>query len=161
MLRITVVFAAIALFLAGCGVYTFNPGGKSDLNSIAVLPFENNTPQYELSDRLTEIVIDAFIADGTMKVVSEANADALLQGTLADYRRVPHAFDESDQVQQYKVVMSFQVSMKKPQEESDIWNETFNLEGIYDAVEETEEDGQLAAGAQLVDAILNKSTRSW
>lgn len=155
------ILPVLALLAAGCGVYTFNPGGKSNLQSIAIVPFENQTSQYELTDRLTEIVIDAFISDGNLKVVGESNADALLEGTLTRYQRLPHEFDENDQVQQYRVVMTVRAVLKKPQDESEIWNETFNLEGIYDAVEGTEEDGQQLAGLQLVEAVLNKATKSW
>lgn len=36
-----------------------------------------------------------------------------------------------------------------------------NQEGVFDAVSETEEDGQSRAGARLVEAILNKTTKSW
>jgi hypothetical protein len=161
MRRFFSFLVVISLLLAGCGVYTFNPRGESDLSTIAILPFENQTSQYELTDRLTEIIIDAFIADGSLKVVGESAADALLHGVLTRYQRIPHEFDENDQVQQYKVVMSFEVSLNKGQDDSGIWKETFSLEGIYDAVEETEEVGQQLAGEQLVDAVINKSTKSW
>ena len=154
--------AGLCLVLfAGCGVYTFNPKGKSEIKTIAVAPFENTTDQYELTDRLTEIVIDAFIADGNMKVVSESKADAVLHGTLTRYERVPHVFDESDQVQQYKVVMAFDIALKKPQDDSDLWKERMTQEGIYDAVEQTEEDGQQLASERLVETIINKTTKSW
>ena len=149
------------LVISGCSVYTFNPKGQSDLQTIALLPFENRTDQYELTDRLTEIIIDAFIADGNLKVVSEANADAVLEGVLSRYRRVAYKFDENDQVQQYKVVMDFDISLKDPAKDALLWRETMEQEGIYDAVTETEEIGQERAGALLVEAILNKSTKSW
>jgi hypothetical protein len=57
--------------------------------------------------------------------------------------------------------MTFEVALKKPQTDSDIWTERFNVEGIYDAVDQTEEDGQELAGAQLVRSVLDKSTKSW
>ncbi|MEW6052064.1 MAG: LptE family protein [Candidatus Zixiibacteriota bacterium] len=158
------IFRAMMIFLPlllSCGVYTFNPKGKSDIKTIAVQPFDNKTPEFGLTDRLTEIVVDAFIADGTLKVVSAANADALLTGTLVRYERVASVYDTSDIVQQYKVIMSFDVALQNPKDQTDMWKEQFTQEGPYEAATQTEEDGQKLAGKRLVEAVLNKTTKSW
>ncbi len=158
-------FPTVALFmvllLSGCGIYTFNPGGKSEIGTIAVEPFENKTSEFGLTDQLTEVIIDAFIADGNIKVVSVSQADVVLIGTLLRYDRVPHVFDENDQVQKYKVVMDFEITLKNPDDDSEKWKQKLSQEGIYDAIDETEEDGQKRAGERLVEAILNKTTKSW
>ena len=151
----------LAIICAGCGVYTFNPKGKSDIQNIAIEPFENNTSEFGLADRITEIVIDAFIADGTMKIVSTDNSDAYLVGVLSRYERVPHKFDENDQVEEYKVLMDFEIVLKNPKDDSEKWRQRLTQEGIYNANEETEEDGQQRAGQRLVEAIINKTTKSW
>jgi len=145
----------------GCGVYTLNPAGKSKLGSIAVEPFENKTSEYGLTDRITEIIVDAFIADGTIKVLPSSAADAVLTGVLTRYQRVPQEYDENDQVQKYKVVMDFEIALKNPDDQSDIWKEQMRQEGIYDAASEMEEDGQRLAGQRLVEAVINRTTKSW
>jgi len=149
------------LFLSGCGVYTLNPRGKSDINNIAVEPFENKTNEFGLADIITEIVIDAFIADGSLKIVSLDNSDAYLVGILTRYERVPSKFDENDQVEEYKVLMDFEIALKNPKDDSEKWREKITQEGIYNAHDETEEDGQERAGKRLVEAIINKTTKSW
>ncbi len=149
------------LVVAGCGVYTLNPKGSSTINSIAVEPFENKTAEFGLGDRLTEVVIDAFIADGNMKVVSPQSAEARLVTILSTYQRIANQFDENDQVQTYKVVMSFQVTLVDQKNDTEIWKQSMKHEGVYDAQEETEEDGQRKAGERLVDEIISKTTRSW
>ena len=151
----------LVMLLSGCGVYTFNPRGKSTISTIAVEPFENQTSQYGLADRMTEAVIDAFIADGSMKVVAADVAEAILTGTLIRYERLVQEFDETDQVSQYKTQIGFDVALKNPSDMSDIWTIQLTLDGIYDADEETEEDGQRLVGEQLVEAVLNKTTKSW
>ena len=151
----------LAFLTAGCGIYTLNPGGKSQLSSIAIAPFENETSQYELSSRLTELIVDAFISDGSIKVLPEDKAGAVLTGLLTRYQRDPYVFDENDQVQQYKVVMDFQVTLTNPKDNTEIWKESMRQEGIYNADTETEEDGQRRASARLVEAIINKTTKSW
>ena len=124
-------------------------------------PFENKTPQYGLADLMTEVVIDAFIAEGSMKVVSADVAEAILTGTLTRYERLVQEFDELDQVAQYKVQVGVDIAFKEPASRDDIWTIQLTLDGVYDADTQTEEDGQKAVGEQLVEAVLNKTTKSW
>jgi hypothetical protein len=161
--EITLLLALCAgsVILAGCGVYSFSQRGASTINSIAVEPFENDTPQFGLADLITEAVIDAIIADGNLRVVSPDVADALLISRLTGYQRQVERFDESDQVQEYKVVLDLEITLRNPADQSDIWSERVRQEGIYDAADESEEDGQRRAGARLVEYVLNRTTKSW
>ena len=138
-----------------------NPHGKSDITAIAIERFDNKTAEYGLADRMTDLIIDAFIADGNMKIVSSDKADAVLIGSLVSYDRRPYTYDQNDQVQEYQVVMIFDIVLKKPSDDSEIWKEKMNQTGLYDVLEETEEDGQNKAIGYLVESILNKTTRSW
>jgi len=157
-----IIFTCFVTFVnPGCGVYSFNPKGKSSIKTIAIEPFENKTSEFGFTDRLTEIVTDAFIKDGNLKVVPSANADAVLIGTLLSYSRAPLRFDLNDQVAEYKVRLEFEVLLRNPQDQSDILKDRFLQEAAYDAVTETEEDGQKRAGEKLVEAILNRTTKSW
>lgn len=151
----------LGLVLAGCGVYTLNPSGKSSIKTISVEPFENKTNEFGFTDRLTEIVIDAFIKEGTLRVLPSGKADAALVATLNRYEKVPFKFDLSDQVEEYKVVLGLQVSLRNPKDDSELWTERMTQEGVYNASSETEQDGQQRAGARLVEAILNRTTKSW
>lgn len=162
VVRCACFIALVGLGLvAGCGVYTFNPRGKAAFQSIAVSRFDNQTVEYGLSDRITDEIIDAFIADGTFKVLPEDAAQTILEGTLTRYDRRPHTYDQNDQVTQYQVEMDFLVTLKNPADGSDIWSERMNQIGVYNLDGETEEDGQRRAIALLIDDIINKSTKSW
>ncbi|UCE25018.1 MAG: hypothetical protein JSU74_02920 [Candidatus Zixiibacteriota bacterium] len=156
------VFSVMILLLAnGCGVYTFSPKGKSDIKSVAVERFENETAEYGLEDRMTDQIIDALIADGTLKVVNREYADAYLNGILTRYERKPYGFDENDQVETYAVTMGFDILLKNPTDESEIWKERMDQIGVYNIDTETEEDGQQKAIDLLIEAIINKTTKSW
>jgi len=151
----------VLLLSAGCGVYTFNPKGKSSIKSIAIERFENQTLEHGLADQMTDIVIDAFISDGNLKVVSLENADAVLSGVLTRYERKPYQYDQNDVVESYYVDMNFDITLKNPRDDSEIWKERMSQRGIYMVDEETEEDGRQRAIELLVEAIINKTTKSW
>ena len=157
----SMVLSVVLLTLSGCGIYTFNPGGKSDIEAIAVQRFENTTEEYGLADQVTDLIIDEFIADGTMAVVSEENADAVLVGKLVEYEHKPLTYDASDQVSRYEVLMTFDVALKKPNSDDNIWSQRMRQQGQYDVAEQTEDDGRQQAIRLLIDAIIDKTIRSW
>jgi hypothetical protein len=146
---------------AGCGIYSFSAGGKSSIKTIAITQFENKTVESGLSSRMTDLVVDAFIADGTLKVVSPDKADAVLSGTLTSYDRKAKEYTEADNVSQYAVTIVFDVALNDPKAEKEIWKERFISEGIYDSRSETEDEGQVRAADKLVVDIINRTTKSW
>lgn len=150
----------ILVFCTGCGIYSFSPGGKSSIKTIAVVQFENKTIEYGISSRMTDLVIDALISDGNLKIVSRSEADATLVGVMTNYERKPYTYDESDVVSQYIVKIVFDITLQD-KDEKELWRERFYNEGIYSADDQTEDDGQVLAADKLVIDIINRTTKSW
>lgn len=160
-MRILMLLFCGLLILAGGCFYSFNPGGEPIVKTIAVAQFENKTVEAGLASTMTDLVIDGLIADGNLKVVSESDAEGILYGTLASYERKPFSSDEAENVTQYVIRITFDVTLKKSDSDEDIWSESFFRESFYNPDEETEEDGQAKAAAILVQDIINKTTKSW
>ncbi|PKK82143.1 MAG: hypothetical protein CVT49_15250 [candidate division Zixibacteria bacterium HGW-Zixibacteria-1] len=159
--RHIILIGLLGLLPVGCAVYSFSPGGKSSIKSIAVRQFENKTIESGLSSRMTDLVVDAFIADGNLKVVSESDADAVMAGELNSYERKAHTFDEADNVSQYVVKVVFNIVLQDGSDGNEIWKESFYSEGVYSADTETEDDGQARAAEKLVVDVLNRTTKNW
>jgi hypothetical protein len=151
----------LLLALCGCGVYSFSAGGKAPFDSINVAPFDNNTKEFLLGDRLTDAVVEAFINDNSVQIKEQSRADAFMKGTVLSYLRQAHTYDKEDNVESYAVKVSVRIKVVKANTEDVIWEEDFFAEGIYDALLEVEEDGQLRVIAQLTNDIINYSTKSW
>ena len=96
-----------------------------------------------------------------MNVVPIENAEVRLEGSLTRYERNPYNPDQNDQVEQYAVTMYFEIKLLNSEDESEIWKENINKFGVYNVETETEDVGQLEAINQLVEYILNKTTKSW
>lgn len=131
------------------------------MESISVMQFENRTNQAGIADRITELVVDQMISDGTIEVVESGSAEAILEGVLIGYRREPFEYDEVDQVPRFVVKLTMELTLVKKSTGDDIWKETFTNEGVYLADGETEEIGQMRAAELIVVDIINKTTRSW
>lgn len=155
------ILTLFTLSLTGCSVYTFNPKGKSSIKSIAVERLENKTSEFGLEDIMTDQIIDAFIANGNLKVVEREYADAVLSGSLTRYLREPYNPDENDRVENYAIKMYFDITLLNAANDSLIWNAQINQTGIYNLETETEETGQNAALKLLVEDIINRTTKNW
>lgn len=158
---LTGILFLIILITAGCGVYSFRPAGKPAFESVNVAQFESKTPEYQLADRLTDAIVDAFIQDNSIEVKEASRAEAIMTGTLIGYRRSAYTYDKEDIVTEYSVKVTLQVSVKRAGTEDVIWEEDFFVEGIYNAFDETEDDGQTRAIELLTTSILDRTTKSW
>lgn len=105
----------VTLLLHGCG-YTLVGRGKSTLpdhiTSIAIPLFTNQTLEPELEKDITSAIRQQFIRDGRLKVVDKARATAVMEGRLENYVLDPLAFDRSDRVTQYRVVIGVHVTVR-------------------------------------------------
>jgi outer membrane lipopolysaccharide assembly protein LptE/RlpB len=97
-LRLLSAAAAIALvaLLASCGYHT--AGAVShlapDVKMLAIPAFQNQTHTYHVETGLTSAVIREFNTRTRYRVVqSEADADAVLQGTVVSAEVAPVAYD--------------------------------------------------------------------
>jgi hypothetical protein len=84
----------LALALAGCGPYGFAGGGlPRHIRTVAILPFENETPAAELQRELLERMRNDLRSRLSLRDASEARADAIVRGTIVRYETdVPIGF---------------------------------------------------------------------
>lgn len=157
----TGILLVLTILFTGCGVYSFSAAGKAPFSSIAVEQFENKTAEYQLADRLTDGVVDAFIKDNTVPVKDMSRAEAVLYGSVNAYRRDAYTFDQADVVKEYAVKVTIHVKVVKNGSEDVYWEEDFFAQGVYNATEETEENGQTRAIELLTTTILDRTTKSW
>ena len=78
--------------LSGCLGYhigPIKPNYLSDVHSIAVPTFKNNTLIPRIEALVTGTVIKQFQQDGTFTIASEQNADAVLKGEISRISRSP------------------------------------------------------------------------
>ena len=80
----------------GCGYHVAGRGNNlpAEWKTLAVPAFENKTLRYRIEQRLTEAVVKEFLARTAYRIVPvEANADAVLHGTVNSIETYPVLFD--------------------------------------------------------------------
>lgn len=124
-MKIFIVFLSFFL-LSGCG-YTSKSLLPPDVKTIYIKTLRNEIDlTKEVTDRspyqiyrpgteqlITNEIISRFIYDGTLQVVTEKNADIMLEGALVDYIKQALKYDEEEQEQvtEYRIniVVRFRV----------------------------------------------------
>lgn len=163
----------VPLLISGCGVYSFSGSSVSGIKTIAVPLFDNQTQEYGIRENLTEAVADRFVRDNTLKVVNEKQADTILRGTITQYKRESHTFDEQENIKEYIVRVWVNMSFEEKESKKIIWEEE-NMQGwgiycVKDCVDEdgnpksdeTEDDGKQRAIEKLAEDILNRTVKGW
>lgn len=114
------VLALLCLAPVGCG---YHAAGKADLlptdvQTIAIPSFVNNTQSYKLEQRLTQAVVHEFLGRSRYRIVNEAEkgADAILRGTVTVSYVYPVTFDtQTGRVETVQVVIGASVTLSDRQ----------------------------------------------
>lgn len=167
MQRLVGIFAvSLLLVLApSCGVYSTKGRTAGNIKKIAVPNLSNETAQPDIESDITTNVRDGLIKDNTLKVVAENEADAVLEGTVKDYKNIPFTFNAALQAEQYRLVIVLDVSLFNPKDNTYIWKDR-RIEAHSDYYLETTTDRTYANALvevykDIVEGILNATTQEW
>jgi len=161
------IFAlSILLMLApACGVYSTKGRTAGNIKKIAVPNLSNETAQPDIEAEITTNLRNGLIKDNTLKVVAENEADAVLEGTVVDYKNVPFTFNTDLQAEQYRLMIGLNVSLFNPKDNTYIWKDR-RIDAHSDYYLETTTDRTYDRALEevykdIVEGILNATTQEW
>jgi len=98
----------LSFFLASCGYQIAGRGGwiPSEIKTIAIPVFKNNTMEPVVEEYLSTAIIREIIRDRRVEVVDLSMADLVLFGTVTAYREVPLSFDPYQNVREYRITVT-------------------------------------------------------
>jgi hypothetical protein len=155
-----------ALLLGGC--YGFAGGGlPSNIKTVAVLPFDNQTPEPTLTQEINAAVRDAVEGRLGLRQASERQADAVVRGTITRYEPDrPVAYTGDDQgggevtVTRRLVQISVSVEIMDQASHKPLWQRSgLMVEGDYDPGQEAQ--GREKALDKLVTNIVEGAQSQW
>ena len=156
------MIAIVGMAAFGCSPYSFSGGRTALVQSVAVPIFENRTTEFGLPETITSGIINGFIEDNQIKVLDQADAEAILTGAIVEYKRGSYTFDETDRVSEYIVEIWVDAELNKKEGETSVWKaERMRGFGVYKADTEDEQLGQTRAIKKLSEDILNRTIKSW
>ena len=160
------VFLLGVLFLActGCG-YTLKTTPPHNLQTIYVETFKNETYEPALEIDLANGIISRFLFDGTLRVSSKENADATLKGKLTQFVREPLRYTSTEEIEEYRLVMTTDLSLWDNRTQKPIWEEK-NFVGdtsffVSGPLAKSEESARQDAIAKLARRIVDRTVEEW
>jgi hypothetical protein len=150
---------------ASCLPYGFVGGGlPSNVKTVAVLPFENQTPMPELQRELYDVLRRDVEGRLGLRDASESRADAVVRGTILRYEPdLPIAFSSdpnraTSARRKLQIVVDVQIvdqTSGKP-----LWQrQGLTVEGEYN--ERQEAQGRRDALRKLVDQVVEGAQSQW
>ncbi len=86
----------LSLLTAGCAGYHVGPVTQHNFKSVAVPMFRNRTLHPQLEAQITNAIIKGLHEDGSLRIVSEPDAEVVLDGTIIHYERTVLRLLQSD-----------------------------------------------------------------
>ncbi len=166
------------LMFSGCG-YTTRSLVSTKYKTIGIQLFKSSiditsepqanrgftTYRPALETDISKKVRERFLFDGNYRVAREDEADVVLKGTLADYRKDAVRYDAHDNVEEYRVSISVSLTLMDAAENKPVWeNQTvtgeysFFLSGPNAKPESTAIDNALD---DLARRVVERTVECW
>jgi len=121
----SVLVVLLATLASSCGYHLSGTGGLVPEGSrlIAVPVFINGTNEPYVDVEVTQAVVQEFLTDGRLKVVSPEEAELVLHGKVTKYEVLPLSYTASAHIQQYKVSLTVDARLEDLRTKKVLWHE--------------------------------------
>ena len=145
-------------------MYSFTGHGIAGIKVIAIESFDNQTPEFGVSQDLTERVLAKLLQDKTFKVSDRNSSDAILYGNVISVEDRPLTYTEENEVLEYEIVLSVSFILRKSGEAEAVWEGTLKGLGPY-PYESGSLDERIGGISKAIDEItidlINQLTSDW
>lgn len=159
------------MLAAGCTacLYGFAGGGlPSHIRTVAILPFDNQTADPQLTQQVSDAVREAFESRLGLRLAGEASADAVVRGAIVRYEaEVAVSFQAAQattgtQVNRKLVRLSLNVEVFDQREGRMLWQrQGLTVDGEYQPGPRGEAEGRQVALRKLVSDIVDGAQSQW
>jgi len=167
-MRILLVSCLTLLTLAGC-VYSFAGGGlPRHIRTVAVVAFENETPQPLLESEVEARMQEELPRNLGVRLAAEAAADAVIRGRIVGYDELASSFrpsqgdDQTVPVVQRQVRITYEAEIYDMREDRSLWRaQSQSVIGNFQPDSETPEVGRSRAVQELVRNVIEGAQSQW
>ena len=151
------------LVLNGCFSYSFKGALPSHITKVAVPLFNDNTAYPGVREDLTNKVVDGFVADNTLRVASESEADIIVTGTISSISQRARIVTSGEEVQEFQMFVNVQAKCEDVRTNKVLWEKTINDFGIMSASSTQDERDAAVQEAldKIAEDILNSTLANW
>ncbi len=151
-------------FLSGCGYHFIGQDSEvlSSVNAIAIPYFANKSYQSGLERYVTEALVDEFVRSRIVSVVTEGDADAVIRGTIEDFRQFVVSVDKDNKALEYRTMLTLDVTLERKDTGEVLWRnrrlvhfEDYRVSNEIATTEANREEAIRLASLELAKRIHN------
>ncbi|MCD6594090.1 hypothetical protein J7L68_00215 [bacterium] len=129
-LYILVLIAMV--FLGGCW-YSFTDKPYPQIESIGVIPLENQTPEYDVASIATDYLTQKLSSGSAYNLSSPDGADGVVSGKIISYTRKVNTYDESENPVDYIIKVKASLTFIQRIDNKKLWETTFESYATFPA----------------------------
>jgi len=140
--RLTKIISLNLIFLLfGCAYYSMAGSIPANIKNVSIPLFNNETVEFELSEKLTSGIIQEISSQNIIKITNDIDSDSIINGVISSVSDGPYAFNNNEQVSEYRFSLSVKVSWIDNSNDSALFDKTFFAFGTYSIDDDPSFDG--------------------
>ncbi len=154
MMRI-LSFVLLLFCLVGCGYHFPGQAGAlpGGVEKLYIPSFINRTAEPQLEYKMTTQVSEVFARNSKIvQVENPNNAEAILAGTIRDYKSRALSYDPNDNIGEYRSTMVVDVVLRQVETDQSLWQRTISWSEEYRAADDKNDQEDFEQ--QAIDEII-------
>ena len=139
LIKITNLYLIFVLF--GCAYYSMAGSIPPNIRNVSVPLFVNQTPEFELSEKLTNVIIEQISEQNIIRIVSNPNSDSIINGEIVSVSDGPYAFNNNEQVSEYRFSIKVKAIWLDVSNDKALFEKDFSSFGTYSIDSDPSSDG--------------------
>ena len=125
------IFISLIIYISSCSYYSLAGSIPSHIKSVHIPLFENQTSEFDLSEDITDSIIEQFNQTGLLKIVDEANSSSVLKGTIKNISNGPYTYSKNESVSEYRYKIDVQIEWYDIKYDKNIIKSNYSGFGAY------------------------------
>ena len=161
----------LAMFVAGCGIYSFKGSIPDHLHDVELVTFKNLTTEFAVETEIEEALTERMLNEQLLSLSAKEFPDSHIEGKINSVTDKPNSFDENENILEYRLEFRGQVIWYDHIRETELFKKNFTVFGTYysedenakrsDAEKLTREDAYTETIEKLIDFIIESMTEEW
>ena len=139
LIKITNFYFIFVLF--GCAYYSMAGSIPPNIRNVSVPLFVNQTSEFELSEKLTNVIIEQISEQNIIRIVNSPDSDSVINGEIISVSDGPYAFNNNEQVSEYRFSIKVKALWLDVSNDKELFEKDFSSFGTYSIDSDPSSDG--------------------
>ena len=139
-------------FFVSCIYYSMAGSIPPHIKSIAIPLVDNQTAEFGMSEAVTDNMVNEFIEENILRLVSEDQADSILRGKIVSVKDAPYTYTKQEAVTEYRFTITMDLEWFDVKEDKVLLKKQYSGFGAYGLSGDISSDAIDNDGDGLIDS---------